>query len=54
MDETSSTYGRDNKFIDVLVGNPEENRQLGIPNYRWERNIKIDLQETVGTFARLL
>jgi hypothetical protein len=29
----------------VLVGRPEGRRQLGRPRYRWEDNIKIDLQE---------
>jgi hypothetical protein len=29
----------------VLVGRPERKRPLGRPRYRWEDNIKIDLQE---------
>jgi len=29
----------------VLVGKPEEKRQLGRPRRRWEDNIKVDLQE---------
>jgi hypothetical protein len=29
----------------VLVGKPEENRQLGGPRCRWEDNIKMELQE---------
>jgi len=29
----------------VLVGKLERKRPLGIPRYRWEDNIKIDLQE---------
>ena len=29
----------------VLVGKPERKRQLGRPRYRWEANIKMDLQE---------
>jgi hypothetical protein len=29
----------------VLVGRPEERRQLGRPRRRWEDNIKMDLQE---------
>ena len=28
----------------VLVGNPEGNRLLGRPRFRWEDNIKMDLQ----------
>jgi len=29
----------------VLMGKPEEKRQLGSPRRRWEDNIKMDLQE---------
>jgi len=29
----------------VLVGKPLGKRQLGRPRYRWENNIKINLQE---------
>jgi hypothetical protein len=29
----------------VLVGKPEGKRQLGRSRYRWEDNIKMDLQE---------
>ena len=29
----------------VLVGKPEGNRPLGRPRYRWEDNIKMDIQE---------
>ena len=29
----------------VLVGKPEGKRPLGRPRYRWEDNIKMDLQE---------
>jgi hypothetical protein len=29
----------------VLVGKTEENRPLGRPSFRWEDNIKMDLQE---------
>jgi len=29
----------------VLVGKPEERRQLGRGRRRWEANIKMDLQE---------
>jgi hypothetical protein len=32
----------------VLVGKPEGRRPLGRPRFRWEDNIKMDLQE-VGT-----
>jgi hypothetical protein len=29
----------------VLVGKPEGKRPLGRPRYRWEDNIKMDIQE---------
>ena len=29
----------------VLVGKPEGKRPLGTPKFRWENNIKMDLQE---------
>jgi len=29
----------------LLMGKPEGKRQLGRPRYRWEDNIKMDLQE---------
>jgi hypothetical protein len=29
----------------ILVGKPEERRQLGSPRRRWEDNIKVDLGE---------
>ena len=29
----------------VLVGKPEGKRPIGRPMYRWEDNIKMDLQE---------
>jgi hypothetical protein len=29
----------------VLVGKPEGKRLLGRPRFRWENNIKMDLQE---------
>ena len=32
----------------VLVGKPEGKRPLGRPRYRWEDNIKMDLQEVGG------
>jgi hypothetical protein len=32
----------------VLVGKPEGKGPLGRPRYRWEDNIKMDLQEVGG------
>jgi hypothetical protein len=31
----------------VLVGEPEGKRPLGKPRFRWEDNMKMDLQEVV-------
>ena len=43
MGESCGVYGGG---VDrVLVGKPEEKRQLGRPRRRWEDNIKMDLQE---------
>ena len=36
--------GRRNMYI-VLVGKPEGKRPLGGPRWRWEDNVKIDLQK---------
>jgi hypothetical protein len=33
------------KTYDILVGEPGRKRPLGIPRYRWEDNIKMDLTE---------
>jgi hypothetical protein len=35
---------REKNAYTVLVGNPDGNRQLGIPRLRWEANIKTDLR----------
>jgi hypothetical protein len=37
----------------VLVGKSEGQRPLGRPRHRWERNIKMDIQE-VGVWTRLI
>jgi hypothetical protein len=39
------------KFIQVLVGKPDEKRQLGRLKRRWEDNIKVDLQWDVGAWT---
>jgi hypothetical protein len=36
----------------VLVGKPEEKRPLGRPRQRWEKKIKMDLQEAGGRVVR--
>ena len=35
----------------VLLGIPEGKRPLGRPRYRWEDNIKMDLEEVGGVFV---
>jgi len=37
--------GKSRGVYKVLVGKPEEKRQLGRPRCRWEDNIKMDLRE---------
>ena len=44
-------YGEGRGVYRVLVGKPEGKRPLGRPSYRWEDNIKMDLQE-VGCGGR--
>jgi len=36
----------------VLVGIPEEKRPLGIPRYRWEENINMDIKEMATNVAK--
>jgi hypothetical protein len=38
MEDRRCAYG-------ILVGRPDGNRPLERPSYRWEYNIKMDLQE---------
>jgi len=37
--------GEERGVYRVLVGKPEGKRMLGRPRYRWEDDIKMDLQE---------
>jgi hypothetical protein len=37
--------GEERSVYRVLVGKPEGKRTLGRPRYRWDDNIKMDLQE---------
>jgi hypothetical protein len=39
-----SMYGEEERCIQDLVGKPEGKRPLGRSRYRWENNIKMDLQ----------
>ena len=41
---TCSMYGEMRGVYSVLVGKPEGRIPLGRPRYRWEENIKMDLQ----------
>jgi hypothetical protein len=45
MGRACSTYVGEEKCIQVLVGKPERKRALGRLRYRWEDNIKMNLQE---------
>jgi hypothetical protein len=39
------TYGRDKKYTQNLVGNPEGKRPLGRRRHRWKDNIGMELRE---------
>jgi hypothetical protein len=39
-------YGRGEKRVKDLVGEPERKRPLGRPTGRWEDGIKMDLRDT--------
>ena len=45
MGGACSTYVETREVYRVLVGKPQERRQLGRSRRRWEDNIKMDLQE---------
>ena len=45
MGGACSAYGGGERRIQGLVGKPDEKRTLGRPRFRWEDNIKMDLQE---------
>jgi hypothetical protein len=45
MGGVCSTYGRDEKFIQVLVRKLERNKTHGGLRRRWEDNIRMDLTE---------
>jgi hypothetical protein len=40
-----SSYGGEERHLQVFGGNLEGKRPLGRPRRRWEENIKMDLQE---------
>jgi hypothetical protein len=45
MGGACSMYGEWRGVYRVLMGKPEGKRPLGKPRFRWEDNIKMDLQE---------
>jgi hypothetical protein len=45
MDGAFSTYGGEERHIEVFDGKPEGKRLLGRPRRRLQNNIKIELQE---------
>ena len=40
--------GAEEKYIKILVGKPEGQRQLGRPRHRWEDKIKMPLRKYGG------
>jgi hypothetical protein len=46
---TEGTWGDKSTFMD-LVGKVEGKRQFGKPRFRWEDNIKLNLEERGGIF----
>jgi hypothetical protein len=57
MGGTCSTYGKEEKCIQILVGNPEGRRPLERPKRRWKNKIKIDLKQIEwngGDWVRLV
>jgi hypothetical protein len=47
-----STHEEKRKACRILVGKPEDKRQLGRPRHRWENNIKMDLRE-IGWYGMI-
>jgi hypothetical protein len=45
MGRARSTYGEEQRCVQVLVEKREGKRPLGTPRSRWEDNIKMGLQE---------
>jgi hypothetical protein len=45
MDRTCNTHDGDEKYIKILVVQPEEKNPLRKPGRRWEGNIKMYLME---------
>jgi len=53
MGEACSAYASEGRRIQGFGGETKENRSLGRPRFRWEDNIKIDVQN-VGAWTRLI
>jgi len=45
MGGACSTYAREERFVQGLVGKLEGKRPLGRPRHIWENYVKMDLQE---------
>jgi hypothetical protein len=45
MGGACGTCGREDRYIQDLVGKPEEKRPLGKPRRRWEDNIKMYFED---------
>jgi hypothetical protein len=43
MDRACSTHRREEEFIQVLVGKPEEKRTQERPRHRWKDNFKMNI-----------
>jgi hypothetical protein len=48
MGRACGTNGEKRNVYRLLVGKPEEKRQLGRPRHIWVDNIKMDLGERLG------
>jgi hypothetical protein len=45
MSRAYSMHRRDEKFIQILILEPEGKRLHGRPKHKWDKNIKVDLGE---------
>jgi hypothetical protein len=54
MDREGSTNGAKRNAYRILVGNSEEERQLGRPRNRWVDNIKMDLRQNGVLWTALI
>ena len=45
IDGSCGMYGREESFIEDVMGKAERERPHWMPRHRWENNITMDLQE---------